>query len=201
MKYHSHGQERLISSEDKKKSIMEVELYYTNFKQMPIKIFVQYLKESKTIESETAKDILLLSLVSNLSQEQIRELDLAYYNELLSKLDFNLPLADKIESFQFNDITYSVDYNPFELKVKQFEQIELLINKYEDIDRIIPVLTQLIHAEDNRQLSKDVIAEMPVEIVWQVATFFLQREQYYNNLIQIYGYLHPLIIQMQASVK
>lgn len=186
---------------------MPREIKYTNFKELPLHIFIEYMKELDNTENPSNLDesIILLKWVTNMTEEEIINLPTRDFTFILNQLNFKTIKYDfnPNEPIIINGNTWYLETK--NMTVSQWMDIENFEKKYKTWDRIIPILSLILKLSPDekydggiRYSRVNLIRDFPTEIGWVISGFFLSGVRNLEQLSQKYGALMNLIQEAEG---
>jgi len=158
------------------------ELKWRTWHDMSIKEYLTMEKELKQYEVGKLKRLFAkLAYLYDISLEEVENLDLIEYNELLeqSKVFFeDMPSMNPLTSIELDDTNFDIMYDLYTYSVERYSDIELYLEKHEVYEREIPMFCLMLKNGDyngNALLGlQDEVGEMSVVMFYSCLNFFLR---------------------------
>lgn len=157
--------------------------------------YKRYLEiKDKIIEINTENsiefNIQFVSIVSGIPVETINKISLTKYSKLIQEYAplFKLPEELELNEFCWNEIKYIIDDNIESFTVEQWSDLEAMQGSQDSIGNVFALLIKKedegVYSSKNRLERIDLIYEMPTDIVYGVASFFLQKRIELKKIFQ-----------------
>ena len=195
---------------------LSFEVYSKNYEELPIIAYVEYLKFCYENTNKISQLKKLLTLTTSLTEDDLNKLDLKSFYKILEEIKDLLsdPPFKEINSFNYNNTNYYVNYNVESFSIAQFQDLSYFDTEYNMFDKIIPTVSLLLSTSleelsnntsqynGNEKINRiNIIESMPTSIINSIAFTYLKKKMNLQLTLIEYGMLEKQMIQMLKQIK
>jgi hypothetical protein len=174
-----------------------------------IEKFLDLLDELDKLENDIDKDILITTVLSNSSVNEVMKMSLVEYAELKQKYDINSILNKQYNTNKIvhNNVEYEFRVDISKMTVQEWGDLSLIEQIQDRKERILKTMCLLSWTQDEKsydgkyKLSRiNEIKEMDAGEVWSVSSFFLSNLENLKKVTQLCIQKAQMITQKQEDI-